>query len=102
MSAGDYRYGRCEGAVGFIEILRLSLLHATRAARDARGLLAMMIVALLPAVAWSGEAAPTEQDPMQQQRAVRFSEPAALPGMSEPIHRRLGCRAGRRPSSPDT
>ena len=36
--------------------------------------LALMLLALLPALAWGGEAAPTEQDPVRQQRAVRLSE----------------------------
>jgi cytochrome c-type biogenesis protein CcmH len=34
----------------------------------------MVMVALLPALAWGGDAAPTEQDPVRQERAVRLSE----------------------------
>jgi len=75
MNDGGYRYGRCEErGAGFVEMLRVGLLRATRGVWGGRWLFAMMIVALLPAVAWSGEAAPTEQDPVQQQRAVRLSE----------------------------
>jgi cytochrome c-type biogenesis protein CcmH len=33
-----------------------------------------MILASLPVLVWSGEAAPTEQDPVRQERAVRLSE----------------------------
>ncbi len=34
----------------------------------------IVLIALLPSVAWSGEAAPTEQDPVRQERAVSLSE----------------------------
>ena len=49
-------------------------LHAARAMCRSACLLAVFVVAITPMPAGSGEAAPTEQDPVRQQRAVRLSE----------------------------
>lgn len=48
----------------------------TAAWRDARLLsaLATLLLALSPLAAWSGEAVPTEQDPVHEKRAVKLSE----------------------------
>jgi cytochrome c-type biogenesis protein CcmH len=37
-------------------------------------LLAVLLLALMPLVAWCGEAAPTEKDPVHEKRAVKLAE----------------------------
>lgn len=37
-------------------------------------ILAALLLALMPLVAWCGEAVPTEQDPVHEKRAVKLSE----------------------------